>query len=90
MRLLTKNLKVKESSIIMAALMGMGTNIGLTKMADATPDISYRQMANVMQWRLHEDAMIHSQAKLVNFQHRLSLSSYFGVMEQHLLPTVCV
>ena len=70
--------KSEESSIIMAALMGMGTNIGLTKMADATPDISYRQMANVMQWRLHEDAMIHSQAKLVNFQHRLSLSSYWG------------
>jgi hypothetical protein len=30
----------------MATLMAMGTNIGLTKMGDATPDISYRQMAN--------------------------------------------
>ena len=43
--------KGEEKSIVMATLMAMGTNIGLTKMAEATPDISYRQMANVMQWR---------------------------------------
>lgn len=30
----------------MATLMAMGTNIGLTKMADATPDITYSQLAN--------------------------------------------
>jgi len=70
--------KGEEKSIVMAALMAMGTNIGLTKMADATPDISYRQMANVMQWRLHEDAMARAQATLVNYQHRLSMASYWG------------
>lgn len=70
--------KGEEKSVIMATLMAMGTNIGLTKMAEATPDISYRQMANVMQWRLHEDAMNRAQATLVNYQHRLSLVSYWG------------
>ena len=70
--------KGEEKSIIMATLMAMGTNIGLTKMAEATPDISYRQMANVMQWRLHEDAMNRAQATLVNLQHRLSLIWILG------------
>lgn len=70
--------KGEEKSIVMASLMAMGTNIGLTKMAEATPDISYRQMANVTQWRLHEDAMTRAQATLVNYQHRLSLSTYWG------------
>lgn len=70
--------KGEEKSVVMAALMAMGTNIGLTKMAEATPDISYRQMANVMQWRLHEDAMTRAQATLVNYQHHLSLTSYWG------------
>lgn len=70
--------KGEEKSVVMAALMAIGTNIGLTKMAEATPDISYRQMANVMQWRLHEDAMTRAQATLVNYQHRLSLTSYWG------------
>lgn len=35
-------------TIALAALMAMGTNIGLTKLADATPGISYHQMANLL------------------------------------------
>lgn len=68
----------EETLILMATLMAMGTNIGLTKMGDATPDISYRQMANTAQWRLYEDAMNKAQAVLVNFHHKLSLPSYWG------------
>jgi len=68
----------EEIVVIMATLMAMGTNVGLTKMAEATPGISYRQMANVAQWRLYEDAMNKAQAVLVNFHHRLSLPSYWG------------
>lgn len=67
-----------ETIILMATLMAMGTNIGLTKMAEATPGISYRQMANTAQWRLYEDAMNKAQAILVNFHHKLTLSPYWG------------
>lgn len=45
----------EEPTILMATIMAMGTKIGLTKMAEATPSISYRQMANAAQWRLYED-----------------------------------
>lgn len=68
----------EETMVVLATLMAMGTNIGLTKMAEATPGISYRQMANTAQWRLYEDAMNKAQAVLVNFHHRLSLPSYWG------------
>ncbi len=70
--------KGNEKSILMATLMGMGTNIGLTKMADATPKISYHQMANIAQWRMHDDAMNKAQAALVDFHHQLLLPSYWG------------
>ena len=70
--------KGEEKTVLMAALMAMGTNIGLSKMADATPDITYHQMANTAQWRLYDDAMLRAQATLVNFQHKLKLSSYWG------------
>lgn len=70
--------KAEEKSILMAALMAMGTNIGLSKMSDATPNITYRQMANTAQWRLYDDAMKKAQASLVNYHHRLFLSSYWG------------
>lgn len=68
----------EETRVVLATLMAMGTNVGLTKMAEATPGISYRQMANTAQWRLYEDAMNKAQAVLVNFHHRLTLPSYWG------------
>ncbi|MGM0878172.1 MAG: Tn3 family transposase [Bacillota bacterium] len=70
--------KGEEKSILMATLMAMGTNIGLTKMADATPGITYHQMAHASQWRLYDDAMNKAQATLVNFHHQLALSKYWG------------
>lgn len=68
----------EETIIIMVALLGMGMNIGLSKMAEATPGLTYKQLANVSQWRMYEDAMNKAQAILVNFHHKLQLSSYWG------------
>jgi len=70
--------KGEEKVILMAALMAMGTNIGLTKMADATPGVTYHQLANAAQWRLYDDAINRAQATLVNFQHKHALASYWG------------
>lgn len=70
--------KGEEIIISLASLMAMGTNIGLTKMAEATPNISYHQLANASQWRMYDDALNRAQAILVNFQHRLPLVSYWG------------
>jgi len=69
--------KNDEEAVVMAALMVMGTNIGLAKMADS-PGITYRQMANAAQWRMYDDAMRRAQATLVNYQHKQFLSSYWG------------
>ncbi|MCU5700767.1 Tn3 family transposase [Bacillus cereus] len=68
----------EETIIIMAALLGMGMNIGLSKMAEATPGLTYKQLANASQWRMYEDAMNKAQAVLVNFHHKLQLPSYWG------------
>lgn len=45
-------------------------------MADATPDVTYKQLANVAHWRMHEGAMNRAQASLVNYQHRMKMASY--------------
>ncbi len=68
----------EETIIIMAALLGMGMNIGMSKMAEATPGITYNQLANVSQWRMYEEAMNKAQAVLVNFHHKLHLPFYWG------------
>ena len=68
----------EETKVLIAAIMAMGMNVGLAKMAEATPDISYRQMAGAAQWRLHEDAMVKAQSTLVNYHHKLTLAAYWG------------
>lgn len=67
-----------ETISLMAALIAMGTNIGFTKMADASSGISYKQLAYISQWRMHEDAITRAQSVLVNFQHKLKMSKYWG------------
>jgi TnpA family transposase len=47
-------------------------------MADATPNISYHQMANSAQWRMYDDAMNKAQAVIVNYQNKLELTSCWG------------
>ena len=68
----------EETITILATLLAMGTNIGLGKMADATPNITYKQLANVSQWRMYDEALNRAQKVLVNFHHKLSLSKHWG------------
>ncbi len=70
--------KEDEKETILATLIAMGTNIGLTKMADSTDNVSYYQMANAAQWRLYDEAMNRARSILVNFHHKLSFPSYWG------------
>lgn len=68
----------EDTILIMAALLGMGTNIGLSKMADATPGITYKQLSGVSQWRMYDDAMSRAQTVLVNYHNKLKLAKYWG------------
>lgn len=68
----------EDTILIMAALLGMGTNIGLSKMADATPGITYKQLSSVSQWRMYDDAMSRAQTVLVNYHNKLKLAKYWG------------
>jgi TnpA family transposase len=68
----------KEKPAVTGALMAMGTNIGLSKMADCSPGISYHQMSYATQWRMYDEAMKRAQACLVNYQHRQPLPARWG------------
>ena len=72
----------QERKIIFAALLGLGMNIGLEKMAQSTPGISYSQLANAKQWRFYKEALTRAQSVLVNYQLSFLLQT-FGVKENH-------
>ncbi|NYN11390.1 Tn3 family transposase, partial [Salmonella enterica subsp. enterica serovar Typhimurium] len=57
----------REKKIVFATLLGLGMNIGLEKMAQSTPGITYPQLANTKQWRFYKEALTCAQSILVNF-----------------------
>lgn len=73
-----KIINESELPILLSTLLALGTNIGLSKMADHTYNTSYHQLAYVSQWYLQEDSLRRAIAHLVNFQHHRSLASYWG------------
>ena len=63
--------------ILLATLMAMGMNIGLTKMADSAP-FTYRQMAWASDWYLRDETLSRAQAELDNFVLRQPISRLWG------------
>src|SRR5699024_5649728 len=68
----------QERKIVFATLLGLGMNIGLEKMAQSTPGITYSQLANVKQWRLYKEALTRAQSILVNYQLELPIANFWG------------
>jgi TnpA family transposase len=62
---------------LVAALMGMGMNLGLEKMAEACP-YTYRQLSWSIDWHIREETLLAALAKLDNFVLSAPLSRAWG------------
>ncbi len=65
--------------LLLAALLADGLNLGLTKMAQATPDLSAAQLARHSAWYIREETYRTALAALVDAQHQEPL---FGARAQ--------
>ena len=61
-----------------AALLADGTNLGLSRMADATRGLSYHHLVNVAQWHVNEDNYASGRAAIVEAHHRHPMSAIWG------------
>jgi TnpA family transposase len=62
---------------LVAALMGMGMNLGLVKMAEACP-YTYRQLSWSVDWHIREETLLSAQACLDNFVLGAPLTRAWG------------
>ena len=63
--------------ILVAGLMGMGMNYGLSKMADSCP-YSYRQLSWSVDWHIREETLLTALATLDNFVLNLPFARIWG------------
>src|SRR5258706_9060627 len=67
----------EEKLVLVAALMGMGMNLGLTKMEQSCP-YTYRQLSWSVEWYIREETLLAALACLDNFVLSAPLSRSWG------------
>src|SRR5215469_3508062 len=67
----------KDKLVLVAALMGMGMNLGLTKMEQSCP-YTYRQLSWSVDWHIREETLLAALACLDNFVLSAPLSRHWG------------
>jgi TnpA family transposase len=71
-------LPASDRRVVLTAILADATNMGLTRMADASAVTSYRQLAWNAGWHLREDTYRGGTAILANTQHAQPLAAMFG------------
>jgi TnpA family transposase len=68
----------KDREALFASLLAEATNLGLTKMADATPGMTRTRLSWVSDWYVRDDCYTKALAEIVNYHHRLPFSANWG------------
>jgi TnpA family transposase len=59
-----------DKPALLAAVLADGTNLGLSRMADATRSLSYHHLVNVAQWHISDENYVAARAAIINAHHR--------------------
>ncbi|MFC7478250.1 Tn3 family transposase [Dankookia sp. GCM10030260] len=63
---------------LLAAVLADGTNLGLSRMADATRGLTYHHLVNLAQWHINEDNYAAARAVVVEAQHQHPIAAVWG------------
>jgi len=67
----------EQRMTLLAAIMALGMNIGLTKMAQST-NYTFRKLSWSIDWHVREDTILKAQAVLTNFVLARAFSKHWG------------
>ena len=66
------------SKALLATLIAHGTNLGISAMGASAEGISTRMLQRISTWFLRDETLNAANATLVNYHHKLALSSVWG------------
>jgi len=64
--------------MVLAVILADATNLGLTKIAEAMPDRSDRQLSWVADWYVREENYAKALADLIEKQYQIPLAAQWG------------
>jgi TnpA family transposase len=69
---------VEDRLLLYTILLADGINLGLRKMSEACPGMSYPKLSWMHSWYVRSDTYSTALAKLINMQHNLPFAAYWG------------
>ena len=68
----------KDQQLLLTAVLADGINLGLTKMAEACPGVTYSQLDRHQAAHIRDETYSAALAEIVNAQHRHPFAAHFG------------
>lgn len=73
-----QSIKPEDNEKILASIMGLGTNVGLTKMSKSMNKYTYDQLYNIVLNCIDENSIRLAQGDIVRYMRNLWVSEYWG------------
>jgi TnpA family transposase len=67
-----------QNEALVFAIMGIGTNVGLSKISESLNNISYKQLAHVSEWLIYDENLVKADATMTNHQKKEEFSKNWG------------
>ncbi len=70
--------QAKDRTLLLSAILGDAINIGLTKMAESSPGMTYAKLSWLQAWHIRDETYSAALAELVNSQFNHSFAANWG------------
>ena len=70
--------QAKDRTLLLSAILGDAINIGLTKMADSSPGMTYAKLSWLQAWHIRDETYSAALAELVNSQLHHTFATNWG------------
>ena len=67
-----------DNTLLLTAILADGINLGLTKMAEACPGVTYSKLSWLQSWHIRDETYSAALAELVNAQYRQPFAAHWG------------
>ncbi|MEK5764715.1 Tn3 family transposase, partial [Acinetobacter junii] len=70
--------EAKDRTLLLSAILGDAINLGLTKMAESSPGLTYAKLSWLQAWHIRDETYGAALADLVNAQFRHPFAEHWG------------